>query len=172
MKLTIYLCTVTWRLQFEAYFSPDSDLSTSLAEARSTLRALLDEYVQNGRGRVVVQYFDPHSDNDLRDKVFAEAYDKVVAALKTEGKHERSAAVGEVKAAAIEALTAGRIAGAGLDVYVNEPNVAPELLALDNVTLLPHVGSATDETRTAMGMLAVDNVEAFLAGHELPSRVV
>ena len=45
------------------------------------------------------------------------------------------------------------------------------LLALPNVTLLPHIGSATLETRTAMGMLAVDNLEAFFAGEPLPSRV-
>ena len=71
-----------------------------------------------------------------------------------------------------EALAEGRIAGAGLDVYAEEPNVPEALLRLPNVTLLPHIGSATIETRTAMGMLAVDNLEAFFAGAPMPSRVV
>ncbi len=73
--------------------------------------------------------------------------------------------------ALIAALTERRIAGAGLDVYVDEPTVPPALRELPNVTLLPHVGSATDEVRTAMGMAAVDNLDAFFAGTELPSAV-
>jgi lactate dehydrogenase-like 2-hydroxyacid dehydrogenase len=76
------------------------------------------------------------------------------------------------EAALAAALAEGRIAGAGLDVYAEEPKVHPALLAAPNVTLLPHVGSATLETRTAMGMLAVDNLEAHFAGRPLPSRVV
>jgi lactate dehydrogenase-like 2-hydroxyacid dehydrogenase len=70
------------------------------------------------------------------------------------------------------ALREGRLAGAGLDVYADEPNVPADLLGLPNVTLLPHIGSATIETRTAMGMLAVDNLEAYFDGRPLPSRVV
>ena len=69
------------------------------------------------------------------------------------------------------ALTEGRIAGAGLDVFVEEPRVPSALLQAPNVTLLPHIGSATLETRTAMGMLAVDNLEAHFAGRPLPARV-
>lgn len=74
--------------------------------------------------------------------------------------------------ALIEALKTGRIAGAGLDVYTNEPQVPEELRLLDNVSLLPHIGSATQEVRTAMGMLAIDNLDAFFSGAVLPSRVV
>ncbi|TPE51343.1 2-hydroxyacid dehydrogenase [Amaricoccus solimangrovi] len=74
--------------------------------------------------------------------------------------------------ALVAALAAGRIAGAGLDVFAEEPKVPAELVALENVTLLPHIGSATLETRTAMGMLAVDNLEAFFAGRPMPARVV
>jgi lactate dehydrogenase-like 2-hydroxyacid dehydrogenase len=70
------------------------------------------------------------------------------------------------------ALAEGRIAGAGLDVYAEEPKVPEALLGLRNVTLLPHIGSATLETRTAMGMLATDNLAAFFAGEPLPARVV
>jgi lactate dehydrogenase-like 2-hydroxyacid dehydrogenase len=74
--------------------------------------------------------------------------------------------------ALIAALAAGRIAGAGLDVYADEPQVPAALRALPNVTLLPHIGSATLETRTAMGMLAADNLIAHFSGAPLPSRVV
>ncbi len=70
------------------------------------------------------------------------------------------------------ALAAGRIAGAGLDVFAEEPKVPAALMALPNVTLLPHIGSATLETRTAMGMLAVDNLIAHFAGQPYPARVV
>ena len=76
------------------------------------------------------------------------------------------------EAALAAALAEGRIAGAGLDVYAEEPKVHADLLAAPNATLLPHVGSATLETRTAMGMLAVDNLEAHFAGRPYPSRVV
>lgn len=70
-----------------------------------------------------------------------------------------------------EALAAGRLAGAGLDVYVNEPVVSAALVGLDNVVLLPHQGSATMETRVAMGMLVADNLEAFFDGRPAPHRV-
>jgi lactate dehydrogenase-like 2-hydroxyacid dehydrogenase len=73
--------------------------------------------------------------------------------------------------ALIEALRRGTIAAAGLDVYEHEPTVPPELLGLENVVLLPHQGSATVETRTAMGHRAVDNLVAFFAGSEPPDRV-
>ena len=66
--------------------------------------------------------------------------------------------------ALIAALKARRILSAGLDVYLNEPNVDPALLALDNVTLLPHVGSASVWTRDRMGQLVVDNLAAFATG--------
>lgn len=70
------------------------------------------------------------------------------------------------EAALVTALEAGRIAGAGLDVYEDEPHVHPGLLARNDVVLLPHVGSATIETRTAMADLAADNVLAVLGGGE------
>jgi glyoxylate reductase len=71
-----------------------------------------------------------------------------------------------VDAAALAwALEQGLIGGAALDVYEDEPAVHPNLLALENVLLLPHLGSATTETRTAMASLAVDNVVAVLSGH-------
>ncbi len=73
--------------------------------------------------------------------------------------------------ALIAALRAGSIAGAALDVYEGEPEVPAALRELENVVLLPHLGSATLETRTAMGMLVLENLRAFLAGEEPPCRV-
>lgn len=75
------------------------------------------------------------------------------------------------EAALIEALQNGVIAGAGLDVFENEPNVPAALIALDNVVLTPHVGSATWETRRAMGDLAFGNLVAHFAGKPLLSPV-
>ena len=66
--------------------------------------------------------------------------------------------------ALIAALISGHIAAAGLDVYDGEPDVNPGYLALKNTFLLPHIGSATIETRTHMGMLCLDNIEAVLQG--------
>lgn len=81
----------------------------------------------------------------------------------------RGDVVDEVALAA--ALRAGQIAGAGLDVYTNEPSIHPQLLDLENVVLLPHLGSATTQTRIAMGMRAIDNLVAFFAGEDPPDRV-
>ncbi len=75
------------------------------------------------------------------------------------------------EAALVDALRNGTIAGAGLDVYEGEPQVSPELLAMENVVPLPHLGSATTETRVAMGMTVLDNAEAFFAGQTPPNRV-
>jgi len=73
--------------------------------------------------------------------------------------------------ALIDALEAGAIAGAGLDVYEKEPHVPERLRALENCTLLPHLGSATVETRQAMGQMALDNIIAWDKGLEPPQRV-
>lgn len=69
------------------------------------------------------------------------------------------------------ALRTGRLAGAGLDVYPHEPEVPEALLKLENAVLLPHLGSADAETRIAMGMKALANVEAFANGEPLPDRI-
>jgi len=72
----------------------------------------------------------------------------------------------------IRYLKEERIAGAGLDVFENEPNVNPEFFALKNAVIYPHVGSATHETRFAMGMLQVDNLRAHFSGKPVLTRVV
>ena len=74
--------------------------------------------------------------------------------------------------ALITALKSGKLFAAGLDVFENEPNIHPGYRDLPNVFLLPHLGSATVETRNAMGFKALDNLDAFFAGRELPDRVV
>lgn len=73
--------------------------------------------------------------------------------------------------ALVDALRSGQIGGAGLDVYNDEPSVPEELLSLPHVVLLPHLGSATQECRVAMGMQMFDNIDAFLNGRELPNPV-
>ena len=76
------------------------------------------------------------------------------------------------QAALIEALNSGTIAGAGLDVFEGEPAVPDELKAMENVVLLPHLGSATVETRVAMGMRVVDNLNAFFNGDTPQDKLV
>jgi lactate dehydrogenase-like 2-hydroxyacid dehydrogenase len=73
--------------------------------------------------------------------------------------------------ALVAALKDGKLGGAGLDVFVNEPQVPAELFAMDNVTLLPHVGSATFETRRAMSQLVLDNLDAHFAGKPLLTEI-
>jgi lactate dehydrogenase-like 2-hydroxyacid dehydrogenase len=75
------------------------------------------------------------------------------------------------EAALVQALKAGTIKGAGLDVFEKEPVVTDELLTMENVVLLPHLGSATRETRIAMGMRALENLRLFFAGKPLRDKV-
>ena len=74
--------------------------------------------------------------------------------------------------ALVNALVNKEIAGAGLDVFETEPNLPPELKTMENVVSFPHLGSATSETRIAMGNTAIDNTLAFFAGTDLPNKVV
>ncbi|WP_417700854.1 2-hydroxyacid dehydrogenase [Pseudophaeobacter sp.] len=97
--------------------------------------------------------------------------DTAVLAAMQPTAHLVNIARGEVvdQAALIAALQAGGIAGAGLDVYEFEPEVPQALRDLDNVTLLPHLGTATEEVRSAMGHMALDNLAAGLAGDTPPN---
>jgi len=71
----------------------------------------------------------------------------------------------------VGALKEGWIAGAGLDVYEFEPKVHPDLITLDNVVLLPHIGSAAIEVREKMSLLVADNLIAFFRGESPPNKV-
>ena len=98
---------------------------------------------------------------------------EVIAALGPEGilvNVSRGSVVDEP--ALVAALVSGRLGGAGLDVFADEPNVPDALLGLDNVVLAPHVGSGTEETRGAMADLVVANLRAHLDGRPLVTRVV
>jgi len=81
----------------------------------------------------------------------------------------RGALIDEV--ALVEALKSGKLFAAGLDVFQTEPGGNPALASLPNVFLLPHIGSATEETRDAMGFRALDNLDAYFAGKEPADRV-
>ena len=75
------------------------------------------------------------------------------------------------EAALISALQVGQIAGAGLDVYEFEPKVPQALLDMENVTVLPHLGTAALDVRTDMGLMAVNNLRAFFTGEDVPNLV-
>jgi len=75
------------------------------------------------------------------------------------------------EAALIAALQLGAIAGAGLDVYEKEPEVPAALIAMPNVSLLPHLGTNALDVRTGMGLMAVENLRAFFAGEMVPNKV-
>lgn len=75
------------------------------------------------------------------------------------------------ESALVSALQKQQLFAAGLDVYADEPHVPEELLEMDNVVLLPHIGSATVETRRAMGQLVIDNLDAYFAGKPLHTEV-
>jgi len=96
----------------------------------------------------------------------------VFEAMKPTG-HFINIARGDVvkETALIKALETGQIAGAGLDVYEHEPDVPDALCAMENVTLLPHLGTAALEVREAMGMLAVENLRAALSGETPPNLI-
>jgi hydroxypyruvate reductase len=98
--------------------------------------------------------------------------DQVISALGQKGvivNIARGSVVDEK--ALVKALVEGRLRGAGLDVFADEPHVPAALLKLDNVVLLPHIGSATGATRQAMGQLMLDNLAAFYAGKPLLTPV-
>jgi glyoxylate reductase len=71
-----------------------------------------------------------------------------------------------------ELLAQGQIAGAGLDVYENEPDITSALMAMPNVVLLPHIGSATIEGRLSMGDKVIINIRTYIDGHSPPDRVI
>ena len=125
-----------------------------------TYRATLLELARNSDYLVVASPGGPETKNMVNAEV--------LAALGPNGgiiNIARGSIIDEE--AMIGLLKSGKLGGAGLDVFVNEPKVPAELLALDNVVLFPHVGSATKETRKAMGDLVIANLAAHFAGKPL-----
>jgi len=100
----------------------------------------------------------------LRSWLTAVLKNKIVDAVRRNTGFESQGDVSDDEGALAMALAKGKIAAAGLDVYEHEPRVEPALLELDNVVLVPHLGSATVETRTAMAELAARNAISVLSG--------
>jgi lactate dehydrogenase-like 2-hydroxyacid dehydrogenase len=149
------------RILYHDPFPPPAEVASSLgAEARGTLETLLEE-------ADVVSLHCPATP-ETRHLIDAARLSRMKP-----GAFLVNTARGDVvdEAALVKALRAGTIAGAGLDVYEREPKVADELVAMENVVLLPHLGSATTESRVAMGMRALENLEAFFAGKPLRDPV-
>lgn len=152
-RLNAFGCTISYHNRTEKPESPYAYVESPVALARA-----VDVLVVAAAGG-----------SGTRQLVDAE----VIAALGQSGyliNIARGSVVDEV--ALVDALTNGRLAGAGLDVFADEPNVPDALLALDNVVLLPHVGSGTVETRAAMERLTLDNLDEFLANGRLVTAVV
>jgi lactate dehydrogenase-like 2-hydroxyacid dehydrogenase len=149
------------RIIFHDPYPPPADVARSLgAEPRERLEQVLEE----------ADFVSLHcpATPETRHLMNAER----LARLKP-GAYLVNTARGDVvdEAALVATLRSGRLAGAGLDVFEREPQVSPELLAMENVVLLPHLGSATRETRVAMGMRALENLRLFFQGAPLRDPV-
>jgi glyoxylate reductase len=148
----------------EIVYQSRSEIDPGIAAELGARRVELDELLTVSD---VVSLHCPYGP-DTHHLIGAEQF----AAMKSSA-HLINTARGPIidEAALAAALREGRIAGAGLDVYEHEPRVHPELLDLENVALVPHLGSATVETRTAMAMLAADNALAVLGGEQPPTPI-
>jgi lactate dehydrogenase-like 2-hydroxyacid dehydrogenase len=150
------------KIIFHDPYPPPADVARSLgAEPRERLEQVLEE----------ADFVSLHcpATPETRHLMNAER----LARLKP-GAYLINTARGDVvdEAALVAALRSGRLAGAGLDVFEREPQLSPELLAMENVVLLPHLGSATRETRVAMGLRALENLRLFFQGQPLRDKVV
>ena len=147
------------------FFNPSTPSQTVIDELGATRCDTVEEVMRTA------DYISLHCPGgpDTRHLI-----DAAMISLMKPGAHLINTARGDVvdSKALIKALQENRIAGAGLDVYENEPNIDEGLLTLDNATLLPHLGSATLGTRTAMGERVLANLAAFFAGQEPGDRVV
>ena len=149
------------KIIFTDPYPPPADLVESLqAEARASVEAVLRE----------ADFVSLHCPGG---KETYHLINKERLALMKPQSFLINSARGDVidQAALIDALEMGVIAGAGLDVFEGEPAVPDELLSLDNVVLFPHLGSASRETRVAMGMRVVENLELFFNGQAPRDRV-
>ena len=152
-RLNAFGCTISYHNRNEKAESPYEYVASAVELARGVDVLVVAAAGGSGTRRLV--------DSDVIDALGSSGYLINIA---------RGSVVDE--AALVDALVNGRLAGAGLDVFADEPNVPEALLALDNVVLLPHVGSGTVETRAAMEQLTLDNLDEFLASGRLVTPVV
>jgi lactate dehydrogenase-like 2-hydroxyacid dehydrogenase len=151
-RLSAFGCTISYHNRSEKPDSPYTYVESTVELARGV--DVLVVAAAGGRGtRQLV-------DADVIDALGSSGYLINIA---------RGSVVDEP--ALVDALAHGRLAGAGLDVFADEPNVPAELLTLDNVVLLPHVGSGTVETRAAMEQLTLRNLDEFLESGQLVTPV-
>jgi lactate dehydrogenase-like 2-hydroxyacid dehydrogenase len=152
LRLSAFGCTISYHNRHRVADSPYTYAASAVALARGVdVLIVAAAGGQGTRGLVSRQVID---------ELGADGYLINIA---------RGSVVDEV--ALVEALTNGRLAGAGLDVFVDEPNVPEALVHLDNVVLLPHVGSGTEETRAAMEQLTLRNLDSFLGSGQLVTPV-
>jgi len=145
-------------------YSNRSEIAPELASELGCLRLSMEELLQTSD---VVSLHCPYSEatHHLIDA-------KALAMMKSSAYLINTARGPVVDESALaDALRSGQIAGAGLDVFEKEPDVNPDLLGLDNAVLIPHLGSATIETRTAMATLAATNALAVLRGEPAPNPI-
>jgi lactate dehydrogenase-like 2-hydroxyacid dehydrogenase len=152
-RLSVFGCTISYHNRREIAGSPYRYADSPVALARSVDVLVVAAAGGDGSRRLI--------DADVIDALGPRGYLINIA---------RGSVVDQP--ALVDALTHGRLAGAGLDVFVDEPHVPEALLALDNVVLLPHVGSATEETRAAMEALTLRNLDEFLTTGRLVTPVV
>jgi len=152
-RLNAFGCTISYHNRSQKADSPYAYVDSPAALARGVDVLVVAAAGGDGTRRLV--------DAEVIDALGSSGYLVNIA---------RGSVVDE--AALVDALTNGRLAGAGLDVFTDEPNVPEELLTLDNVVLLPHVGSGTVETRAAMEQLTLDNLDEFLRNGRLLTPVV
>lgn len=148
----------------EIVYQSRSEIDPAIAEDLGARRVDLDELLAVSDVVSVHCPFSPDTHHLFGEAEFAAMKDSAYLVNTARGPIVDEAALAV-------ALRDGVIAGAGLDVYEHEPRVEPELLALDNVVLIPHLGSATVETRTAMAVLAAENALAVLRGDAPPTPI-
>lgn len=146
------------------FFNPSAPDPAVIDELEATRCDSVEEVMQSA------DYISLHCPGGPSTKHLID--DKMIRLMKPTA-HLINTARGDVvdSKALIEALREKRITGAGLDVYENEPTIDPGFLTLENATLLPHLGSATLSTRTAMGEKVLANLEAFFEGREPEDRI-
>lgn len=151
-RLAAFGCSISYHNRNERTDSPYQYVSSPTELARQVDVLVIAAAGGSATRRLV--------DRDVLDALGADGYLVNIA---------RGSVVDEE--ALVEALADGRLAGAGLDVFADEPNVPEALLTMDNVVLLPHVGSGTVETRAAMEALTLANLDKFLQSGELVTPV-